>query len=70
MSLAVPGRGLVIGETVAIAPEPASPTATFIGPPGAFVRLLNGRLKPPYDGGVVVDGDVTLNDLRRVFAGF
>ena len=70
VSVAIPGRGLLIGETVAIRPEPESPTATFLGPPGAFVRLLNGRLKPPYDQAVVIDGDLTLDDLRRVFAGF
>lgn len=70
VSLAIPGGGLLIGETVAIRPEPESPTATFLGSPGAFVRLLSGRLKPPYDQNVMLDGDVTLDGLRRVFAGF
>lgn len=70
VSLAIPGGALVIGDTVAIVPETTSSSATFRGAPGTFIRLLNGRLKPPYDQGTTVDGDVTLDDLRRVFPGY
>ena len=33
-------------------------------------ELLTGRLKEPYAAGVTVDGNVTLDDLRRVFPGY
>ena len=70
VSLAVPGAGLVIDDAVTVVPRLESPSATFDGPAEAFVRLLSGRLKAPYDKGVTVEGDVTLDDLRRVFPGF
>ncbi|OXM63214.1 maleylpyruvate isomerase family mycothiol-dependent enzyme [Amycolatopsis vastitatis] len=70
VSVAVPGAGLVIDDAVAVVPRLESPSATFDGPAEAFVRLLSGRLKAPYDKGVTVEGDVTLDDLRRVFPGF
>lgn len=70
VSVAIPGGTLVVGDTVAIEPDTTSSTATFHGAPGTFVRLLNGRLKPPYDQGATVDGDITLDDLRRVFPGY
>jgi hypothetical protein len=34
------------------------------------VRLISGRLKEPHLAGATVDGDTTLDDLRRVFPGF
>jgi len=70
VSLAVPGGGLVIDDAVTVVPHLESPSATFDGPAEAFVRLVSGRLKPPYDKGVTIDGAVTLDDLRRVFPGF
>jgi uncharacterized protein (TIGR03083 family) len=70
VSVAVPGGGLVIGDAVTVVNEVESPSATFNGSAEAFVRLVSGRLKAPYDAGVTVDGTVTLDDLRRVFPGF
>jgi len=46
-------------------------TATLDAPPEAAVRLLAGRLKPAYTpAGVSVTGNVTLDDLRKVFPGY
>jgi uncharacterized protein (TIGR03083 family) len=70
VSLAVPGAGLVIDDAVTVVDHLESPSATFNGPPEAFVRLISGRLKTPYDNGVTVEGSITLDDLRRVFPGF
>jgi uncharacterized protein (TIGR03083 family) len=70
VSVAVPGAGLVIDDAVTVVDHVESPSATFNGPQEAFVRLINGRLKAPYDSGVTVEGNVTLDDLRRVFPGF
>jgi uncharacterized protein (TIGR03083 family) len=70
VSVAIPGAGLVIDDTVTVVDHLESPAATFKGPPEAFVRLINGRLKAPYDNGVAIDGSITLDDLRRVFPGF
>jgi len=70
VSIAVPGGGLVIDGAVSVADHLEAPSATFDGPPEAFVRLISGRLKAPYDHGVTVEGSVTLDDLRRVFPGF
>ena len=70
VSVAVPGAGLVIDDAVTVVPRPESPSAAFDGPQEAFVRLLSGRLKAPYDKDVTVKGEVTLDDLRRVFPGF
>jgi uncharacterized protein (TIGR03083 family) len=70
VSVTVPGAGLVIDDAVTVVDQLESPSATFNGPPEAFVRLISGRLKAPYDNGVTVDGNVTLDDLRRVFPGF
>ena len=48
-----------------------APTATFMGPAEAALRLLAGRLDPAYTPeGVEVTGNVTLADLRRVFPGY
>lgn len=70
VSVGVPGGGLVIDDAVTVVPHLEAPSATFDGPAEAFVRLLSGRLKAPYDQGVTVEGAVTLDDLRRVFPGF
>jgi uncharacterized protein (TIGR03083 family) len=69
-SVAVPGAALVIDDGVTVVTDLESPSATFHGPAEAFVRLVSGRLKAPYDQGVTVEGSVTLDDLRRVFPGF
>ncbi|MEV6639082.1 maleylpyruvate isomerase family mycothiol-dependent enzyme [Amycolatopsis sp. NPDC051371] len=70
VSVAVPGGALVIDDAVTVVNDLESPSATFTGSPEAFVRLLSGRLKAPYDQGVTVEGSITLDDLRRVFPGF
>jgi uncharacterized protein (TIGR03083 family) len=69
-SVAIPGAALVIDDAVTVVDHLESPSATFNGPAEAFVRLVSGRLKAPYDNGVTVEGAVTLDDLRRVFPGF
>ena len=70
VSVAIPGAGLVIDDAVTVVDHLEAPSATFNGPAEAFVRLVSGRLKAPYDKGVTVEGSVTLDDLRRVFPGF
>jgi uncharacterized protein (TIGR03083 family) len=70
VSVAIPGAGLVIDDAVTVVDHLESPSATLNGPAEAFVRLVSGRLKAPYDTGVTVEGSVTLDDLRRVFPGF
>jgi uncharacterized protein (TIGR03083 family) len=65
------GFGLVVTDTVAVATEPADPTATFTGPLEAAIRLIGGRLRPVNTPDTVkVAGAVTLDDLRRVFPGY
>ncbi|HJP75515.1 MAG TPA: maleylpyruvate isomerase family mycothiol-dependent enzyme [Pseudonocardiaceae bacterium] len=70
VSLAAPGAGLVIDDAATVRGDVTSPTATFHGSAGAFIRLLTGRLKDPYATDVTVEGNVTLDDLRRVFPGY
>lgn len=69
-TVAVPGGAIVITDAVTVTTEPVEATATFDGPQEAVLRLLTGRLRAPYDGGVSVSGDVSLDDLRRVFPGY
>lgn len=69
-TVAVPGGAIVIGDAVAVTTGPVDATATFEGPQEAVVRLLSGRLRAPYEGGVKVRGDVTLDELRLVFPGY
>ena len=46
-------------------------TATFDGPLEAGIRLMAGRLKPEHTpAGVDVTGNVTLDELRKVFPGY
>jgi uncharacterized protein (TIGR03083 family) len=68
--LAIPGGGIEIIDAVTVSSQVADPTATFEGPAEAVVRLLSGRLRAPYDAGVSVTGNVTLDDLRRAFPGY
>jgi hypothetical protein len=70
VSVAVPGAGLVIDDAVTVVDHLESPSATFTGPAEAFVRLVSGRFKAPFDAGVTVEGTITLDDLRRVFPGY
>ena len=72
---AVVGLGdyvLSIGETVSLeAAASHQLTAIFEGPSEAAVRLLSGRLKPGFTAdGISVTGNVSLEDLRRVFPGY
>jgi uncharacterized protein (TIGR03083 family) len=67
----VHGHGLAIADKVSFAPTVADATATFTGPLEAAIRLLGGRLTPAYTpSDVAVTGNVSLDDLRRVFPGF
>jgi uncharacterized protein (TIGR03083 family) len=65
------GFGIAITDRVSLVASPAAPTATFVGPLEAAIRLVGGRLKTQYTPhGVTVIGAVGLDDLRRVFPGF
>jgi len=65
------GFGIVIADGVGLVAAPADPTATFVGPLEAAIRLVGGRLKAGYTPeGVTTTGAVSLDDLRRVFPGF
>ncbi len=65
------GLALRIEDRVRLSPEAAASTATFIGPLESAVRLFGGRLTPKYTPDHVdVVGNVTLDDLRRVFPGY
>jgi hypothetical protein len=69
--LAVGDHTLVVDDSVALVDGVDAPTATFTGPREAVVRLLAGRLKPENTpAGIEVTGNVTLEDLRRVFPGY
>ena len=68
--LAIPGGGIEITDTVTVTGEPDTPTAKFDGPAEAVVRLLSGRLGAEYAAGVRVTGNVTLDELRKVFPGY
>lgn len=62
---------IVIEDAVRLVRGGLEPTATFEGPLEAAVRLLAGRLGPEHTPeGVRVTGDVSLDDLRRVFPGY
>lgn len=60
----------MIDERVTVEPPGETSTATFHGSAGAAVRLLSGRLGPKHSAGLNVDGNVTLDELRRVFPGY
>lgn len=69
--VAVPGGGLVVTDSVTVTTDLADPSATFTGPAEAVARLLTGRLKPEFTpDGVEVTGNVSLDDLRKVFPGY
>jgi uncharacterized protein (TIGR03083 family) len=65
------GYSLRVEDRVRLSPEVGASTATFIGPLESAVRLFGGRLTPKYTPDHVdVVGNVTLDDLRRVFPGY
>lgn len=67
----VHGHGLVIDNGVSLSSAADEATATFAGPLEAFARLIGGRLTPAHTPAEVsVSGNVSLDDLRRVFPGF
>ena len=68
--LAVPGGALDITDAVTMTDSADHPTGTFDGPAEAVVRLLSGRLGPEHAAGVTVTGNVTLDELRKVFPGY
>lgn len=71
--VAFEGHGLTIDpDGVSLVDEPPmAPTATFTGPVESAVRLIAGRLRPTTTPeSVSVTGNVTLDDLRRVFPGY
>ena len=69
--VAIPGGGIVVTDQVAVTTELADPTASFEGEQEAAVRMITGRLRPEVTpDGVAVTGNVTLDDLRKVFPGY
>jgi uncharacterized protein (TIGR03083 family) len=68
--LAIPGGGIEITDAVTVTDALDDPTATFEGPAEAVVRLLSGRLRAEHAAGVRVTGNVTLDELRKVFPGY
>jgi uncharacterized protein (TIGR03083 family) len=62
---------LQVQDRVRLTTAAAGATATFSGPLESAVRLFGGRLTPRYTPATVsVAGNVTLDDLRRVFPGY
>ena len=62
---------VVVADSVRLATSAPPTTAVFSGPIEAAVRLLAGRLTPEHTpADVEVTGEVTLDDLRRVFPGY
>src|SRR4051812_45239821 len=65
------GYTIVLAEAVTLEPGDADTTATFHGPLEAAIRLLAGRLTPEHTpAGVTVEGNVSLDDLRKAFPGY
>jgi uncharacterized protein (TIGR03083 family) len=62
---------LDVQDRVRLTASTGGTTAKFSGPLESAVRLFGGRLTPKYTpDGVDVTGNVTLDDLRRVFPGY
>ena len=68
--LSAPGSGIVVTDEVSVVASAPDPNATLTGPQGAVVRLISGRLTPKHSEGVDVTGEVSLDDLRKVFPGY
>lgn len=65
------GYTVVVEDAVRVEKGTSAATASFTGPIGAAARLLTGRLKPQHTpADAQVSGNVSLEDLRRVFPGF
>jgi uncharacterized protein (TIGR03083 family) len=65
------GFALVIADTVSLTTSASPPTATFSGQLEAAIRMLAGRLTTRHTpDDVEVIGNVSLDDLRRVFPGY
>lgn len=65
------GYALHVQDRVRLTGATGESTATFIGPLESAVRLFGGRLSPKYTPDAVdVVGNLTLDDLRRVFPGY
>jgi len=65
------GYALHVQDRVHLTSVAGESTATFTGPLESAVRLFGGRLTPKYTPDQVdVVGNVTLDDLRRVFPGY
>lgn len=62
---------LVLDRSARLVPAGPDPLASFSGTTESFYRLLGGRLTERHTpAGTEVTGNVTLDDLRRVFPGF
>lgn len=62
---------LSIGDAVTLIPTGGATTATFEGGADAVARLMSGRLTSAHTPvGVTVSGNVSLDDLRRLFPGY
>jgi uncharacterized protein (TIGR03083 family) len=65
------GYKVVLTDSVRLANSAPPSTAVFSGPIEAAARLLAGRLRTEYTpANVEVSGEVSLDDLRRVFPGY
>jgi hypothetical protein len=61
--------GLLLGEQARLTDMPPDSDGELRLPVEALPRLVSGRLRPT-DSGVIVDGPVSMADLRRVFPGY
>jgi uncharacterized protein (TIGR03083 family) len=69
--VAIGDYSIVLGDAVSLEPGTDGATATFEGPLESAIRLLAGRLGPEHTpAGVDVTGNVTLDELRKVFPGY
>jgi uncharacterized protein (TIGR03083 family) len=69
--VAVADYTIVIEDAVRLVKGGLEPTAWFEGPFEAAIRLMAGRLGPDHTPpGVAVTGNVSLEELRRVFPGY
>lgn len=63
--------GIVIGDGVSVTTSVGEATATLHGQPESVIRLISGRLTPEHTpADVSVEGNVGLDDLRKVFPGY
>jgi len=71
IEIADSGFGIVIADSVSLTQAVPTPTATFVGPLEAAIRLIGGRLTEAHTPAAVeVTGNLTLDDLRKVFPGY